>query len=80
MRSLGLCVELAGGSTADGVGLRTTSCDGGPAQQFMLNFRHDVAGGLADKSVDVRDMLTANGSPLPLWTCNGQDNQQWSTS
>jgi hypothetical protein len=29
--------------------------------------------------VDVRNEGTANGARLQLWSCNGQDNQKWSS-
>ncbi|MFE9611370.1 ricin-type beta-trefoil lectin domain protein [Streptomyces sp. NPDC006012] len=80
MRALGMCVQLAGGSTADGTNLELARCDGGPAQSFGLNSDHDLVSGLADKCADVRDLSTANGSRLQLWSCAGSDNQKWSAA
>lgn len=80
MRVLGMCVQLANGSTADGAVLQLAGCNGGPAQQFELNYRHDVVSKLADKCADVQDEGTANGTRIQLWTCNGHDNQKWSES
>ncbi|WP_189281196.1 RICIN domain-containing protein [Streptomyces atratus] len=79
MRSLGMCVQLAGGSTADGTDLVLATCDGGAAQRFVLNFRHDLVSGLANKCADVRDQQTTNGTRLQLWSCAGSPNQKWST-
>ncbi|MEV7238474.1 ricin-type beta-trefoil lectin domain protein [Streptomyces sp. NPDC051020] len=78
MRGLGMCVQLAGGSTADGTDLELASCNGGSAQRFVLNFRHDLVSGLANKCTDVRDNQTANGTRLQLWSCAGSPNQKWS--
>ncbi|MFF3606800.1 ricin-type beta-trefoil lectin domain protein [Streptomyces sp. NPDC002463] len=80
MRALGLCAEVTGGSTADGADLRMASCDGGAAQRITLNVRHDLAASQANKCLDVRDNLTSNGTRLQLWSCNGHDNQKWSSS
>ncbi|MEW2290291.1 ricin-type beta-trefoil lectin domain protein [Streptomyces sp. NPDC047841] len=80
MRALGMCVQLANGSTADGTDLELAPCDGSPAQRFTLNFRHDLVSTLADKCTDVRDNATDNGTRLQLWSCSGSPNQKWSTS
>ncbi|MER6687278.1 RICIN domain-containing protein [Streptomyces olivaceoviridis] len=78
MRTLGMCVQLAGGSTDDGTPLVLADCNGGRAQQFRLNAAHDLVNSYADKCADVRDMQTANGTHLQLWSCGGTDNQKWS--
>lgn len=78
MRGLGMCVQLAGKSTANGTDLELAPCNGGSAQRFTLNSSHDLVNGPADKCVDVRDNGTANGTPLQLWSCAGSDNQKWS--
>lgn len=80
MRALGMCVQLADGSTADGTDLELAACDGSPAQRFVLNVRHDLVSTLADKCTDVRDNGTENGTRLQLWSCSGSPNQKWSTS
>ncbi|MER6165614.1 ricin-type beta-trefoil lectin domain protein [Streptomyces violaceorubidus] len=80
MRSLGMCVQLAQGSTADGAELQLAQCNGGDAQRFELNFRHDIVSGLADKCADVQDASTDNGTRIQLWSCNGLDQQKWSRS
>ncbi len=78
IRAFGLCMDLAGASTANGTVIQLAYCNGGPAQQFDLNFRHDLVNVPADKCVDVTDAQTANGTRLQLWNCNGFDNQKWS--
>ncbi|MFG2357803.1 ricin-type beta-trefoil lectin domain protein [Streptomyces sp. NPDC048521] len=78
IRAFGLCMDLAGASTANGTVIQLAYCNGGPAQRFDLNFRHDLVNVPADKCVDVTDAQTANGTRLQLWNCNGHDNQKWS--
>ncbi|MEU7361866.1 MULTISPECIES: RICIN domain-containing protein [Streptomyces] len=78
IRAFGLCMDLAGASTANGTVIQLAYCNGGPAQRFDLNYRHDLVNVPADKCVDVTDGQTANGTRLQLWNCNGFDNQKWS--
>ncbi|WP_329295647.1 RICIN domain-containing protein [Streptomyces sp. NBC_01455] len=80
MRGLGMCVQLADGSTADGTDVELARCNGGAVQRFTLNSHHDLVSGFADKCADVRDNGTANGTRLQLWSCAGTDNQKWSTA
>ncbi|GII52600.1 hypothetical protein Pth03_09890 [Planotetraspora thailandica] len=78
VRSVGFCMEVAGGSSANGSVIRLGACNGGAAQRFVLNSRHDLVNTAADKCVDVVDHNTANGARLQLWSCVGTDNQKWS--
>ncbi|WP_405914851.1 ricin-type beta-trefoil lectin domain protein [Streptomyces sp. NBC_00728] len=80
LRALGMCVQLAGGSTDDGTDLELAPCDGGSEQKFTLNSGNDLVNGLADKCTDVRDNGTADGTRLQLWSCAGTDNQKWSAA
>ncbi|MFJ3234944.1 ricin-type beta-trefoil lectin domain protein [Streptomyces sp. NPDC086787] len=78
LRALGKCMAVEGGSSQDGAAIVLVGCDGGGAQRFRLNAAHDLVSTQADKCVDVKDVGTANGTPLQLWTCTGGDNQKWS--
>ncbi len=78
IRAFGLCMDAAGASTSNGTVVQLATCNGGPAQHFELNYRHDLVSILANKCVDVTDGHTGNGSRLQLWDCNGHDNQKWS--
>lgn len=79
IRSMGLCMDVAWGSSANGAAIQLAVCSGNPAQQFRLNSSNDLVNPQANKCVDVKDQKTANGTRLQLWDCNGQDNQKWST-
>jgi hypothetical protein len=79
IRSMGLCMDVAWGSSANGAVIQLAVCSGNPAQQFRLNSSNDLVNPQANKCVDVKDQKTANGTRLQLWDCNGQDNQKWST-
>lgn len=80
IRSLGLCMDLAWGNTANGTAIQVAKCSGGRAQLFYLSAQGDLVSALADKCVDVTDNGTANGTKLQLWTCSGTPNQKWHKS
>lgn len=77
LRALGLCLSVAGSSTANGAAVRMTACDAGPAQQFYFNANHDLIARAAGKCVDVIDHGVANSSNLQIWQCTGAANQKW---
>ncbi|MEU3183550.1 ricin-type beta-trefoil lectin domain protein [Streptomyces sp. NPDC006923] len=79
VRSQGMCMNVGGGSTENGAGISRTTCNGTPAQQFVLNSAHDLVNTHADKCADVKDEQTSNGTSLQIWACGGTDNQKWST-
>ena len=79
IRSMGLCMDVAWGSSANGAAIQLAVCSGNAAQQFRLNSSNDLVNPQANKCVDVKDQKTASGTRLQLWDCNGQDNQKWST-
>ncbi|MEV7080024.1 ricin-type beta-trefoil lectin domain protein [Streptomyces sp. NPDC093516] len=80
VQSEGKCMNVSGGSTANGAVIIWTSCNGSGAQQFRLNSSHDLTNPQSgNKCVDVKDKSTANGANLQLWTCAGTSNQKWST-
>ncbi len=77
IRSLGKCMDVAWGSTANGAPVQLTSCNGSPAQQFVLNSAGDLVNPQANKCVDVTDWNSSDGAKLQLWDCAGTTNQKW---
>ena len=78
----GLCLDLNGGSTANGTRVQMWSCTGGRNQQWLL-----PAGGTGGPITHVNgtclDALqggTANGEILGVWACNGGTHQQWTVT
>lgn len=78
VRALGQCMEVAGGSSANGASIQLAPCDGGAGQRFDLNSAHDLVYLAARRCVDVTDKATGDGARLQLWTCNGGSHQKWS--
>ena len=75
VRSLGLCMDLAWASTADGTQVQLVNCNGGWAQKFALNNNHDLVNPTANKCVTAD--AAANGGRLTLRSCSGASNQKW---
>ncbi|AQZ69900.1 glycosyl hydrolase [[Actinomadura] parvosata subsp. kistnae] len=71
----GKCVDVAGGSSADGTAVQLHTCNGTAAQQWTRP--GDGTLRALGKCLDVRDRATADGSRLQLWSCTGGANQQW---
>ncbi|MCE6998717.1 ThuA domain-containing protein [Saccharothrix sp. S26] len=68
----GKCVDVSGGSTADGARIQLWSCNGGANQRWTVNGTTLRA---FDKCLDASG--TANGAAVRLWTCNGGGGQNW---
>jgi glucosylceramidase len=71
----GKCMDVAGGSSADGTAVQLYTCNGTAAQQWTRP--GDGTLRALGKCLDVRDHGTADGSRLQLWSCTGAANQQW---
>ncbi|MDX3850290.1 ricin-type beta-trefoil lectin domain protein [Streptomyces sp. AK02-01A] len=77
IRAMGLCMDVAGGSTANSTAIQVAVCSGNGAQQFYLNDTEDLVARSATKCVDIYDGRTGNGTPAILWPCTGTKNQTW---
>ncbi|MEU0523358.1 ricin-type beta-trefoil lectin domain protein [Streptomyces niveus] len=71
----GKCVDVAGGSTANGAAVQLYDCNGSAAQQWDVASDGTIRA--LGKCLDVKDAGTANGSVLQLWSCTGAANQKW---
>ncbi|MFE2938159.1 family 43 glycosylhydrolase [Streptomyces sp. NPDC059255] len=78
----GNCLDLPGGSTADGTQLRAFTCGAGAGQ----NFGFTPVAGTADtytistpsgRCADVSGASTADNGAVIQWSCHGATNQQW---
>ena len=70
----GKCVDVNGGSTADGTKVQLWTCGGGTNQQWARTGSTLRALG---KCLDVNGSATADGTIVQLWTCNGSAAQNW---
>ncbi|GAB3834932.1 ThuA domain-containing protein [Dactylosporangium cerinum] len=70
----GKCLDVRGGSSADGTQIQLYSCQGNAAQTWTRSGQTLRALG---KCLDVNGGGTANGTKVQLWTCNGGGAQNW---
>ncbi|MEU4695218.1 ThuA domain-containing protein [Actinoplanes sp. NPDC023714] len=70
----GKCLDVAGGSNADGTKIQLYSCNGTAAQNWT---RSGTTLRALGKCLDVAGGGTANGTRTQLYTCNGTGAQNW---
>ncbi|MFG3040988.1 ricin-type beta-trefoil lectin domain protein [Streptomyces sp. NPDC048330] len=71
----GKCLDVAGGSSADGTPVQLWDCNGSAAQNWTL--RADGSVQALGKCLDVSGGATADGAKVQLYTCNGSGAQRW---
>jgi len=77
----GKCMDVSGGSSADGANIQQWQCNGSGAQSFRVENLSNGAARLintsSNKCVDVSGMGTADGTKVQLWTCNNSAAQSF---
>ncbi len=81
-RYTGKCLDVAGGSTADGAKMQQWVCNGSNAQQWRLtasgNGGYQLIARASGKCADLAGWNTADGAYVNQWSCgSNQANQQW---
>lgn len=71
----GKCLDVKGGSSANGTAADISSCNGSAAQQWSAP--SDGTLRALGKCLDAAGRGTANGTRIQIWDCNGGANQQW---
>lgn len=72
----GKCLDVAGGSSANGTAVQLYDCNGSTAQQWTVAADGSVRA--LGKCLDVVSASTANGAKVQLYDCNGTGAQRWS--
>ncbi|MEW5542769.1 ThuA domain-containing protein [Streptomyces cyaneofuscatus] len=72
----GKCVDVAGGSSADGTQIQLWTCNRSTAQRWTAG-TDDTLRALG-KCLDVSGAGTADGTKIQLYGCNGTGAQKWS--
>ncbi|MFF0480864.1 ricin-type beta-trefoil lectin domain protein [Streptomyces sp. NPDC004435] len=71
----GKCLDVAGGSSADGTAVQLHTCNGTAAQRWTLAADGSVRA--LGKCLDVTGGGVADGTKAQLYTCNGTGAQRW---
>ncbi|WP_371545555.1 ricin-type beta-trefoil lectin domain protein [Streptomyces sp. NBC_00554] len=72
----GKCLDVAGGSSANGTAVQLYDCNGSTAQTWTVKADGSVQA--LGKCLDVTSASTADGAQLQLYDCNGTGAQRWS--
>ncbi|MEW2315905.1 ricin-type beta-trefoil lectin domain protein [Streptomyces bauhiniae] len=72
----GKCLDVAGGSSANGTAAQLYDCNGSTAQQWTVAADGSVRA--LGKCLDVVSASTVNGAKVQLYDCNGTGAQRWS--
>ena len=76
----GMCLDVAGASTADNANIQQWSCNGSGAQAFDLSAdagNYHVLNANSGKSLDVANQSSANGANVLQWPWWGGNNQRF---
>ena len=77
MRALGKCLDINGGSSANGAKIQLWSCHGGNPQQWAAQSDGSLRNPASGKCLDVSGNSSADGAVVHLWACHGGANQKW---
>ncbi|MEV0930952.1 ricin-type beta-trefoil lectin domain protein [Streptomyces phaeochromogenes] len=72
----GKCLDVAGGSSANGTAVQLYDCNGSTAQNWTVAADGSVRS--LGKCLDVTGASVANGAKVQLYDCNGSGAQRWS--
>ncbi|MGW5372706.1 lectin [Streptomyces sp. NPDC004009] len=72
----GKCLDVAGGSSANGTAVQLYDCNGSAAQRWTVAADGSVQA--LGKCLDVTSASTADGAKVQLYDCNGTGAQRWS--
>ncbi|MGW2446265.1 lectin [Streptomyces sp. NPDC001675] len=72
----GKCLDVAGGSSANGTAVQLYDCNGSAAQRWTVAADGSVQA--LGKCLDVTSGSTADGAKVQLYDCNGTGAQRWS--
>ncbi|WP_273937883.1 lectin [Kutzneria chonburiensis] len=74
----GKCVDVTGGTSANGTRVQLWTCTGGPSQQWTTG--DDGSLRALGKCLDVAGGSTLNGAKVQIYDCNGTAAQRWTSS
>jgi alpha-galactosidase len=73
----GRCLDITGGSQANGTLAAIWDCNGNANQRFTSTSAGELRVYGGTKCLDVVGAATANGTAVNIWDCNGQANQRF---
>jgi hypothetical protein len=80
LQTLGRCMDVTNGGTANGTKVQLWDCNGTGAQQWVAQSNGSLLNPQSGRCLDDPSGSTANGARLQLWDCNGTTAQHWTSS
>ncbi|MEU8708191.1 ricin-type beta-trefoil lectin domain protein [Streptomyces sp. NPDC048565] len=71
------CLDVVGGSTANGAPVQVYDCNDTPNQLFIITTENTMRSAATGKCLDVAGGATADGSKVQMYDCNGSEAQVW---
>ncbi|KAG4068647.1 hypothetical protein HA402_002338 [Bradysia odoriphaga] len=75
----GICLDVAGGNSANRTPVQVTICNGNESQEWTINDKDRTIRALG-KCLDVSNASTENGAIVQIFECNGSGAQKWIVS
>jgi hypothetical protein len=76
-----MCIDVTGGTNADGTLLQIWECTGGPNQQWVNTLDYTFQWSGTDKCIDLTNGALTDGKQLQIYTCtSGNSNQIWGSA
>ena len=77
LQTLGRCLDIASGGTADGTKVQLYDCNGSGAQSWQARTDGSLYNAQSGKCLDDPNTNTANGTQLQIYDCNASAAQVW---
>ncbi len=77
LQTLGRCLDVVSGGTANGTKLQLYDCNGTGAQQWVAQSDGSLKNPQSGRCMDSPSGATANGTRLQIWDCNGTAAQKF---
>ena len=80
LRTLGRCLDVAGGATGNGAKVQLATCSGNAAQAWRARSDGSLLNPQSGRCLDSPGASTANGARLQIYDCNGTAAQRWTSA
>jgi Beta-1,3-glucanase/Ricin-type beta-trefoil lectin domain len=77
LRSLGKCLDIAGGVNANSTPLQLANCNGGGYQNWVVNSNGSISNPTTGRCIDSPGAATGNGTRLQIYDCNNTAAQKF---
>jgi hypothetical protein len=77
VQTLGKCLDVDAGGTANGTAVDLYDCNGTAAQTWQPQANGELVNPQSGKCLDDPNSSTTPGTPLQIWACSDAANQLW---